>query len=184
MGKQFQALSTAHMQFIAEQKVFFVGTAVDQGRVNISPKGMNSLKVLSPQQVMWLNVTGSGNETAAHVQQNARMTLMFMALSGAPLILRLYGQANVIHKHDTAWQTLIGQFDSLPGARQIFELKIELVQTSCGMSVPYMDYVGEREQLNHWAAAKGEAEIEAYWQAKNHTSIDGLPTYINGKEGS
>lgn len=183
MGKQFQALSTAHMQFIAEQKVFFVGTAVDQGRVNISPKGMNSLKVVSPQQVMWLNVTGSGNETAAHVQQNARMTMMFMALSGAPLILRLYGQANVIHKHDPAWQTFIGQFDPLPGARQIFELNIELVQTSCGMSVPYMDYVGEREQLNHWAAAKGEAGIEAYWQAKNHTSIDGLPTYINGKEG-
>lgn len=183
MGKQFQALSTAHMQFIAEQKVFFVATAVDQGRVNISPKGMNSLKVVSPQQVMWLNVTGSGNETAAHVQQNARMTMMFMALSGDPLILRLYGQANVIHKHDPAWQTLIGQFDPLPGARQIFELNIELVQTSCGMSVPYMDYVGEREQLNHWAAAKGEAGIEAYWQAKNHTSIDGLPTYINGKEG-
>lgn len=108
---------------------------------------------------------------------------MFMALSGDPLILRLYGQANVIHKHDPAWQTLIGQFDPLPGARQIFELNIELVQTSCGMSVPYMDYVGEREQLNHWAAAKGEAGIEAYWQAKNHTSIDGLPTYINGKEG-
>lgn len=183
MGKQFQALSTAHMQFIAEQKVFFVGTAVDQGRVNISPKGMNTLQVVSPQQVMWLNVTGSGNETAAHVQQNARMTMMFMALSGDPLILRLYGQANVIHKHDPAWQTLIGQFDPLPGARQIFELNIELVQTSCGMSVPYMDYVGEREQLNHWAAAKGEAGIEAYWQAKNHTSIDGLPTYINGKEG-
>ncbi|HCU85773.1 pyridoxamine 5'-phosphate oxidase family protein [Methylophilus sp. UBA6697] len=181
MGKQFQALSEAHTQFIAEQKVFFVGTAVDQGRVNISPKGMHTLKVLSPHQLVWLNVTGSGNETAAHVQQNARMTIMFMALSGDPLILRVYGQAKVIHKHDTEWDTWISQFDPLPGARQIFVLNIELVQTSCGMSVPYMDYVGEREQLNDWAAAKGEAGIADYWQAKNHTSIDGLPTYIQGK---
>jgi hypothetical protein len=172
MGKQFQALSEAHTTFIAAQKVFFVGTAVERGRVNVSPKGMNTLKVLSPHQVIWLNVTGSGNETAAHVQQNARMTIMFMALSGDPLILRVYGQARVIHKHDPEWDTWISQFDPLPGARQIFVLN---------MSVPYMDYVGEREQLNDWAAAKGEAGIADYWQAKNHTSIDGLPTYIQGK---
>jgi len=181
MAKQFQALSEAHTSFIAAQKIFFVGTAAEQGRVNISPKGMHTLKVLSPNRVIWLNVTGSGNETAAHVQQHARMTLMFMALAGDPLILRVYGQARVIHKNEPEWGGMIAQFKRLPGARQIFELNVELVQTSCGMSVPYMDYVGERAQLNDWAEAKTEQGIEDYWLAKNHTSIDGFPTLIKEK---
>ena len=100
MGKQFSEISLRHQEFIAQQKLFFVATATQDSRVNVSPKGMDSLKILSPHRVVWLNVTGSGNETAAHVQECPRMTLMFAAFEGAPMILRLYGSAKVIHPYD------------------------------------------------------------------------------------
>ena len=137
---------------------------------------MDSLRVLGPNRVAWLNVTGSGNETAAHVQENPRMTLMFTAFQDNPTILRLYGTAKAIHKDDAEWQLLFPLFKPLPGARQIFDLSIDLVQTSCGMAVPLYDYIGEREQLNAWAAKKGEEGVETYWKETNHTSLDGKPT--------
>ncbi len=183
MGQQYSELSDKHIKFISEQKIFFVGTATADSRVNVSPKGMDSLRVLSNSRVIWLNVTGSGNETSAHVQQNPRMTIMFCAFEGAPLILRLYGSARVVHKSDPEWTDLFPLFTPLPGARQIFDLAIDLVQSSCGMGVPYYAYTGERELLSAWANKKGEEGIKRYWQEKNQQSIDGLPTHVVEKNG-
>ncbi len=181
MGKQYTELSEQHTQFINAQKIYFVGTATADSRVNVSPKGMDSLRVLNNQRVAWLNVTGSGNETAAHVQQNPRMTIMFCALEGAPLILRLYGTARVVHQNDAEWGALYACFKPLPGARQIFYLAIDLVQTSCGMGVPFYNFEAERPQLNEWAEKKGEAGIRQYWLDKNQVTIDAIPTYIADK---
>lgn len=182
MAKQYQALQEEHQRFISAQKIFFVGTAAASGSVNISPKGMNTFKVISSTRVLWLNVTGSGNETAAHVHENPRMTMMFVSFTDAPLILRIYGNARVVHQADPEWDAMIASFDAFPGVRQIFDISVHLVQTSCGMSVPLMDYVGEREQLNQWATAKGEQGIQAYWAKNNQVSIDGFPTYLIRKK--
>ena len=181
MAQQFPEISEKIKEFIGQQKIFFVGTAAAEGSVNVSPKGMDSLKVLNKNRVVWLNVTGSGNETAAHVLENERMTIMFCAFEGKPMILRLYGVAKAVHQKDPEWAELIDLFDFIPGARQIFDLSVEMVQTSCGMAVPYFDYVEERGQLNTWAQKKGEEGIQEYWQEKNTVSIDGLPTNIEDK---
>lgn len=181
MGKRYTEISDRLKQFIEAQKIFFVGTATADSRVNLSPKGMDSLRVLDLKRVAWLNVTGSGNETAAHVQELPRMTLMFAAFEGDPVILRLYGTARVIHQADAEWESLFPLFPSLPGARQIFDLTVELVQTSCGMGVPLFEYAGERNQLDEWAINKGEEGIKAYWEKKNQVSLDGKPTHILAK---
>ncbi|UTA48100.1 pyridoxamine 5'-phosphate oxidase family protein [Simiduia sp. 21SJ11W-1] len=178
MGQQFDHISEKNRQFIEAQKLFFVGTATDDSRVNISPKGMDSLRVLGPNRVIWLNVTGSGNESAAHVQFNPRMTLMFAAFEGKPNILRLYGKAKVIHPRAAEWPSLYPHFNPIAGARQIFDLQVELVQNSCGMAVPLFDYQGDRDLLKNWAERKGEAGIASYWEEKNQTTIDGLATNI------
>jgi hypothetical protein len=181
MGQQFSEMAEKHIKFIGEQKIFFVGTATDVSKVNISPKGMDSFRVLDSKTVAWLNVTGSGNETAAHVQTHPRMTIMFAAFEGNPVILRLYGHATAVHHKDTEWHELSALFSPTPGARQIFKLTIALVQTSCGMSVPFFDYVAEREQLTDWAVKKGEEGIKDYWQQKNQRSLDGIETHIMAK---
>jgi len=181
MGKQFEELSETHIKFINEQKIYFVGTATADSRVNVSPKGMDSLIVLGSKRVAWLNVTGSGNETAAHIQQSPRMTIMFCAFDGPPLILRLYGTAKVIHRNDPEWNGLIKLFKPLPGARQIFDVTLDLVQTSCGMATPYFTYAGERELLSEWATKKGDEGLRQYWEEKNRLSIDGIHTNIVAK---
>ena len=180
MAQQFDSLSTRLTAFIRNQKIFFVGTAPADGRVNLSPKGMDSLRVLDESRVAWLNVTGSGNETAAHVQENGRMTLMFCAFEGNPLILRLYGTAQVHHRHDPEWAAWYAHFEPIPGARQVFVLDIDRVQTSCGMAVPFFSYQDEREQLREWAIRKGEDGIRSYWEEKNRFTIDGKPTGVLG----
>ncbi len=178
MGKQFSELSEKHLEFIGQQKIFFVGTATSDSRVNISPKGMDSFRVIDNNRILWLNVTGSGNETSAHVQQNSRMTIMFTAFEGNPLTLRLYGSARVIHQNDIEWAELYGLFNPLPGARQIFDLSIDMVQNSCGFSVPFYEYSGDRKQLTEWALKQGDAGIKEYWEKKNQRSIDGIPTHV------
>ena len=178
MAQQYTEIPERLSRFIMEQNIFFVGTATADGRVNVSPKGMDSLRVLSKTRVAWLNVTGSGNETAAHVQENPRMTLMFCAFAGNPMILRLYGKAQVIHKKDAGWEDLFPLFDPIPGARQIFDLDVDLVQTSCGMAVPYHSYIGDRDLLKNWAEQKGADGLKAYWAEKNQTSLDGIATNI------
>ena len=181
MGKQYNELSEQHTHFIKSQKIFFVGTATADSRVNVSPKGMDTLRVLDRRHVAWLNVTGSGNETAAHIQQNPRMTMMFCSFEGAPQILRLYGSARAVHRNDNEWDALYACFQPLPGARQIFNLAIDLVQTSCGMGVPFYHFVAERPQLNEWAEKKGVAGIRQYWLDKNQVTIDEIPTHIAEK---
>jgi hypothetical protein len=181
MARRFESLSDQHTQFIAEQRIFFVGTAVADSRVNISPKGMDTLRVIDGKRAVWLNVTGSGNETAAHVQIDPRMTIMFCAFEGPPLILRLYGQARAIHRNDPEWDELYALFKPLPGARQIFDLAIDMVQTSCGAGVPYYRYTDDRQELNEWSRKKGEEGVRQYWLEKNQQTIDGLPTHITEK---
>lgn len=178
MGKQYDAIPQNLIDFIKKQKMFFVATAGSEGRVNLSPKGMDSLRVMDKNTVHWLNVTGSGNETAAHVLENQRMTIMFCAFEDTPMILRLYGKASMLQPKDAEWSQQIKNFPTLPGSRQIFTLNIDLVQSSCGMSVPFFDYKEERDQLNHWAKVKGEQGVEQYWAEKNALSLDGKPTGI------
>lgn len=183
MGQRYSELSDSHTGFIARQKVFFVGTATADSRVNVSPKGMDSFRVLGKNRIAWLNVTGSGNETAAHVQLSPRMTVMFCAFEGAPLILRLYGTAKAVHPDDPEWDELFSLFPPLPGARQIFDVAVDLVQSSCGMAVPLFDYAGEREMLSDWARKKGESGIRQYWEEKNRQSLDGIPSHIAARGG-
>lgn len=181
MAKQYLSLSDHLADFIREQRIFFVATATDNSRINLSPKGLDSLRILNPNRLIWVNLTGSGNETAAHIQTNARMTLMFCAFSGDPLILRLYGTARSIHQRDPEWNDLFALFNPHPGARQIFDLSIELVQTSCGFGVPYFDFTGDRPDLDIWTHKKGTEGIKAYWYNRNQESIDGIKTDIREK---
>lgn len=179
MGKRIPNLTKHHIEFINKQKMFFIGTAAAEGRVNVSPKGMDTLRVLGPNKVIWLNLTGSGNETAAHLLDTNRMTIMFCAFEGNPMILRLYGKAKVYHLGEPAFNDQISEFGETVGARQIFELEIDLVQTSCGFAVPLMEYKEDRSILRDWAKAKGEDGIKAYWQEKNTISLDGNDTGMN-----
>lgn len=173
MGKKLSHIPKALQRFIADQKIFFVATAPEEGRINLSPKGIDSFRVLKDDRVIWLNLTGSGNETQAHLDENGRMTIMFCAFEGNPNILRLYGVARAILPHHAEWKELSDQFEPVPGARQIIDMKVELVQTSCGYGVPFMEYKGERTTLIDWASEKGPDGIEEYWENKNTTSLDG-----------
>ncbi|WP_346883917.1 pyridoxamine 5'-phosphate oxidase family protein [uncultured Algibacter sp.] len=178
MGKKLPEITPELQDFIEKQKIFFIGTAANDGRVNISPKGHDTLKVIHKNKVVWLNLTGSGNETAAHLLKNNRMTIMFCAFEGKPIILRLYGQANIYHERDSEFNDYISLFKDNVGSRQIIELNIDLVQSSCGYSIPFMDFKEERGTLNSWSKKQGKARIEAYWQEKNTKSIDGFDTNI------
>ena len=176
MAKQFPCLNDQHQSFIAKQHIFFVATAGKNGYVNVSPKGMDSLKILAEDRLVWLNYTGSGNETAAHIIESNRMTIMFCSFAEQPLILRVYGEAELIYRKDSRWPEYSGFFAESPGARQIFDVKINLVQTSCGFGVPFYEYKGERPTLEKWAEKKGVGGIEQYWQENNQISMDGNET--------
>ena len=178
MAKQFEALNEEHSTFIAEQSIFFVGTAASDGRVNVSPKGMDSLRVLSPDRILWLNLTGSGNETAGHVARHNRMTLMWCSFSKAPLILRCYGTATVSLFGDENWQNLARHFPDMAGERQIFDVSLDLVQTSCGWAVPQMDLVAPRKILQQFSETRGQAAIEDEWLSSNMKTIDGFDAPI------
>ena len=178
MGKQFAALLPEHEEFISRQHIFFVGSAPlsEEGLVNISPKGYDSLRILSTNRVAYLDMTGSGNETSAHIHENGRITVMFSAFEGPPNILRLYGKGTVLLPDSPEWEELYPLFTPIPGARQIIIVDFDKVQTSCGFSIPFMTYTGERDTLQRWSVQKGEAGLKQYWQEKNVRSLDGLPT--------
>jgi len=178
MSKFYIKLTTKLQKFIEAQKIFFVATAPIAGRINLSPKGMDSFKVINENRVLWLNVTGSGNETAAHLLENKRITIMFCSFEKVPNILRLYGKGKEIKPNDENWNEVVSIFPETPGTRQIFDITIESAQTSCGMSIPFYEFKGERNDLNDWAENQGEENIKQYWEDKNQTSIDGLPTKI------
>ncbi len=176
MAKFYPELTDQLLEFIQQQQIFFTASAPDQGRINLSPKGIDTFRCLSSREVAYLDLTGSGNETSAHLLQNGRLTIMFCSFTGQPLILRLYGQGQVIRTHDANWSHHLQHFDVLPGQRQIIKLAIESVQTSCGFGVPQYDFAGHRDQLLQWANKKGAAGLDDYRNTKNQTSIDGLPT--------
>ena len=179
MAKQFPSIEPNHHKFIQQQRIFFAASAAAEGRVNVSPKDAAALRILDANRVAYLDQTGSGNETAAHLRANGRLTLMFCAFVGPPLILRLYGQGHALLRGRPAYcELLASSFSNLepPGARQIVVLDVDLVQTSCGYGVPLFEYTGERPTLQRWAEAKGEEGLEEYRRSKNAFSIDGLPT--------
>lgn len=178
MAKQFASLEAPHQKFINEQHMFFVGSAAAEGRVNISPKGMDSLRVLGSNRIVWLNLTGSGNETAGHLKAINRMTLMWCSFTTRPLILRCYGSARTLHRGDEGWPELADLFPAHRSARQIYDVTVDLVQTSCGYAVPFMEYQAERETMQKWVDDKSDADIRDYWQQKNQQTIDGLPTGV------
>lgn len=179
MAKQFSHLETHHLRYIEAQHMFFTASAAPTGHVNMSPRSTDMFRVLGDNAVMYLDRTGSGNETAAHLRIDPRLTIMFCAVEGPPLIMRLYGKGRVIHRDSTEYAELLAKhFDNDPplGARQIVRLDFDLVQTSCGYGVPLFDYREERPQMDLWAKAKGEDGIEDYWREKNQVSLDGFPS--------
>ena len=179
MGKQFPKIEPDHREFIERQHIFFNASAASGARVNVSPRDVAALRVIDEQTVIYLDRTGSGNETAAHLLADGRLTLMFCAFEGRPLILRLYGRGRVVARHSLEYSDLLAaHYDGteFPGSRQMVRLDVELVQTSCGMNVPFFDFRGDRDQLTRWAEIKGGAALEHYRREKNSVSIDGLPT--------
>ncbi|MBP1996550.1 hypothetical protein J2Z66_008198 [Paenibacillus eucommiae] len=177
---KFESILPEHEAFIHKQHMFWVGSAPSgsEGHVNLSPKGYDTLRIFSPTEVAYLDLTGSGNETSAHLLENGRITLMFMSFEGAPSILRLYGKGRVILPDTEEWRAKIDQYDVLPGARQMIAVHIHAVSTSCGFSVPIYEYKGERDRLIQWADKMGEERLQTYRQHHNMQSIDGMATHL------
>jgi len=181
VGTIYQSILPEHEAFIKEQHMFFVGTAASTGHVNISPKGHDAFRIVSPNKVAYLDLTGSGNETSAHVSENNRITYMFVSFQGRPLILRLYGNAKVILPSSEEWDDFAQHFNLYPGYRQIIVSDIDIVKTSCGFSVPLYAYEGERSLLIDWADKKGEGKLIQYRKEKNTISMDGFLTPIGNE---
>ena len=178
MAVKFESINKAHKEFMEKQKMFVIGSAGDDSFINVSPKGMDSFKIMDENTVVWMNHTGSGNETSAHVQENGRMTIMFNSFDKAPMILKLYGKATVIHEKDEEWEEMSSHFTAFIGVRQFFEMKVELVLTSCGFGVPQYKYIGERNSLKKWAEKQGREGIKTYWSEKNVETLNGVKTNI------
>jgi hypothetical protein len=180
MGKFFESIQPHHEEFIAKQKMFFTATAPlsGEGHVNVSPKGLDSFRVLSPTRVAYMDIVGSGNETSAHLLENGRITFMFCAFDGPPNILRLYGKGYTVLPGHAEWAELSAHFALQLATRQVIVADIHKVQTSCGFSVPLYEYAGERDHAEKWAEKKGAEGLEAYKQEKNRVSMDGLKTAL------
>lgn len=176
MATFYDAIEPQLAEFLRRQHVFFVATAASDGRVNVSPKGLDSFRILDERRVAWVNGTGSGNETAAHVLRLPRMTILFASFDAQPGIVRLYGSATMIQPGDQGWAEASDWFPAMLGARQVFVLAVEQIQRSCGFGVPRYAFEGERDLMRQWAAGKGEEGIAAYQAAKNTVSIDGFDT--------
>jgi hypothetical protein len=180
MGKFHESIKPAHKEFIEKQHIFFVSTAPlsGEGRINLSPKGLDCFRVFSEQEVGYMDLISSGNETSAHTLENGRITMMFCSFEGSPNILRLYGKGFTILPNTEVWERYAPHFKIYPSTRQLIIAKIDLVQTSCGFGVPLFDYVGERDIHFEWAEKKGKDGLEAYMKEKNMISLDGLPTNL------
>lgn len=178
MGKMYDAISAEHSAFINGQPLFFVASAplAAGGHVNLSPKGLDTFRIVDPTTVMYLDLTGSGNETAAHIAENGRMTIMFCAFTGNPKVLRLYCRARIVTRNAPDWNELRSQFPAHAGVRQLFVCQVEHVHTSCGFGVPLMSLQHQRDQLPRWAESKGDAGLVEYRRTRNAVSIDGLLT--------
>jgi len=180
MGKFYGHITEEHKVFIEHQHMFFVSTAPlsSDGHINLSPKGLDSFKVISPTRVAYMDIMGSGNETSAHVLENGRITFMFCAFDEKPNILRLYGKGYTVLRGETEWDQLSAYFTIYPSTRQIIIADITKVQTSCGFGVPFYEYTGERDMHFKWAEKKGTEGLEEYTREKNMVSLDGLPTAL------
>ena len=178
MAKFYPSITEEHAAFLADQPLFFVASAAPEGRVNLSPKGLDGLRVLGPNRVAYLDLTGSGNETMAHLKVDPRITIMVCNFVQPPKIMRLFGTGRSVRPVDPDWAGLKAHFPDLPGMRQIVDVAVAEVQTSCGFGVPLMDLVGQRDTLLESARKKGPEGIRAYWAEKNAKSIDGLETGI------
>lgn len=179
MAKDYPALTEHLRDFISRQHMFFTASAAAGTRINISPRSTDMFRVLGDNAACYLDRTGSGNETSAHLLADGRLTIMFCAVDGPPLILRLYGRGRVIRRDSEEYAALLAeQFggEEPLGARQIVRIDFDLVKTSCGYGVPLFEYRDEREQMDKWASAKGSDGIRDYWREKNAVSMDGLPT--------
>jgi hypothetical protein len=176
MGKVMLEISDELAEFIRSQRVFFVATAPlsSEGHVNLSPKGLDTFRILSPKRVAYADMTGSGNETSAHLAENGRITLMFCAFEEKPKILRIYGRGRTVLKTDPDWSALADGFEDRVGLRQLIVTDVTRVMTSCGFGVPLMKFLDERGMLEEWAEKKGKDGLEAYRREKNTRSIDGL----------
>jgi hypothetical protein len=176
MGKAYDGLDQRLQDFIGRQHVFFVGTAPTSpdGHLNVSPKGLDTFRILGPRTVAYLDLTGSGIETVAHLRENGRITVMFCAFDGRPMILRLHGRGRVVEPADGEWEGLIAQFREYPGARSVIVIEVERIADSCGYAVPLCEYKGERSQLLDWTDRKGPEGLAEYKEQKNRASIDGL----------
>ncbi|MEM7672245.1 MAG: pyridoxamine 5'-phosphate oxidase family protein [Verrucomicrobiota bacterium] len=177
MAKTFELISDELKAWVSAQPMFFVASApIDAaGLVNCSPKGLDSLRILGPKTVAYLDLTGSGAETAAHVRENGRLVIMLCAFSGPPRIVRFHGTARAVFPGDSEWDEVSSAFSDTPGARAIFVLEAKRISDSCGYAVPEMDYKGQRDTLIKWAERKGSDGIERYQNEKNAQSLDGLP---------
>ncbi len=178
VARFYEKLTVELREFIAQQHLFFVASAAREGRINLSPKGMNTFRILADDRVGYLDLTGSGNETAGHILHDGRLTIMFCSFNEKPLILRLYGRGEVVGQSEGAWPELIGRFDEMPGQRQIILLQIESLQTSCGFGVPMYQLVEDRSTLVQWSEKKGPEGLQKYRTEKNRRTIDGLETGI------
>jgi predicted pyridoxine 5'-phosphate oxidase superfamily flavin-nucleotide-binding protein len=177
VGKVVERITPELRAWIERQHVFFVATAPTEpdGHVNLSPKGYDTLRILGDRTLAYLDLTGSGAETIAHLRQNGRITLLFCAFDGPPRIARIHGRGEVLRPGDDGFDELAAAFPSLPGARAVIRVTCERLSTSCGYAVPLYDYVGERDTLVEWAERRGPDGVERYWAERNAESIDGLP---------
>jgi hypothetical protein len=181
MARFYQTLMPELREFIAKQHLFFVASATDDSRINLSPKGMDTFRILADDRVGYLDLTGSGNETAGHLLHDGRLTIMFCSFDENPLILRLYGRGEIVRQEDPSWPDLIQHFQQIPGQRQLILMRIESLQTSCGFGVPQYELVEVRQTLAQWCAKKGPEGVRKYWEDKNQRTIDGLETGISSK---
>lgn len=181
MAKYYEQITDELQTFIAQQHMFFVASAPlsADGHVNVSPKGLDSFRVLTPLRVAYLDLTGSGNETSAHLLENGRITFMFCAFEGAPRVLRLFGTGRTVLPGTPEWDELILLFKVYQGARQIIVAEITTVQTACGFAVPLYEYQGQRDTLLKWADTKGDDGLADYQRQKNMQSLDALPTPLS-----
>ena len=177
MGTIFQSLDSDLQKFIREQRVFFIASAplAQAGHVNLSPKGLDSFRILGPEQVAYVDFVGSGIETVSHLRENGRIVIMFCAFEGRPRILRLHGRGRCVEPHDEEWEQLAKAFPSYAGARSIIVVDVMRIADSCGYGIPLYHYSEERTQLSAWAERKGEGGLRDYEQEHNLCSIDGLP---------
>ncbi len=181
LGKTFEEIDAGLTEWIGKQPLFFVSTAplAADGHVNCSPKGLDSLRVVGPREVAWLDLTGSGAETIAHLKENGRIVLMFCAFSGPPRIVRLHGMGTVLEAGGAGFEALRDEFPPLPGARSIIRVAVTRIADSCGYAVPRMRLEGDRDVLERWAEKRGEAGLVSYRQRNNARSLDGLPALSN-----